>query len=450
MAEAIGVFASIITVVSLAKPTAKFVKALRATATDADPIAEEILKVASHFEMASLSIDLALRQLKGHCSTISKMHEAPSDVADYIVKNKLAHVLASCSKAVIREMKDVTEGLKSMDRGPRFIQHLKWYVWRKMEVESLFPEIDRVRAYLALVGPILHLEINQYISKRSSDEVVARCMKAEVESLRDQLKMSEGIYRRAIHREGLHSNQAASSESAFRDSADSLLRLSRSMRTNGTIPKKKTSSASIRVYNSRVPSPPRVFVPPTSSQTSGESQRSRSDRSGPSSRVQQSKWPESPRTSQTSQTPQAPRIPRIPRVPQASESIAPSHKAQGTTQAICGYLTNFANGYQSKTFTAMVDPRESHNFISMRAVRDLGLEMTELESHDPRSCSSADGSGTRELLGKLVDVRWQPTRLTRPVALDFWVENCHRPDGYQAVLGQEFAKFMVGNSEGLQ
>ena len=179
MAEVVGVIGSVIAIAGLAKPTAKFVKALRNIAADGDPIASEIDRIATHVVMSSGTIDVAVEQLRGHCKTISGMQEKTSGVLQYIAQNKSTNILITCSKAIIKQMNEMTKDLNSMKRRPNLLTYLKWYIWKKMEVESLFPELDRVIGCLSLMCPILHLEINQHLSEGNGDEV-RQCMKAEM------------------------------------------------------------------------------------------------------------------------------------------------------------------------------------------------------------------------------------------------------------------------------
>lgn len=159
MAEIIGTFASIATIASLAGPTARLLRTMRKIAKDSDHVAKDIDIIASQVEMASVGLDIALRQLEGHCLTMQHIRETPSDVTNYIVKHNLTEAIVRGSKGIKRHMKDVKLELNSLNRNSRVIKGLKWYLWAKMEVESLLPQFQLVISCLSLVCPILSLEI---------------------------------------------------------------------------------------------------------------------------------------------------------------------------------------------------------------------------------------------------------------------------------------------------
>lgn len=171
MAEVLGVIASVATIASLAKPTVRLTKALRSIAQHKDPIANAICRIAAQIEMSATTVDLAVQQLKGHCSTLQKMPDAPTGVLQYISKNKSVDILIRGTEAVAKQLKDAQHGLKSMSGQNAFLKRFKWYVWNKMELDSLFPDMQLLGLCLSFVCPILKMEINQYIKQRSSAEV---------------------------------------------------------------------------------------------------------------------------------------------------------------------------------------------------------------------------------------------------------------------------------------
>lgn len=171
MAEALGVIASVATIASLAKPTVKLAKSLRSIAKHEDPIANAIRRIANQIEVSATTVDLAVQQLKGHCSTLQKIPDAPTGVLQYISENKSVDVLIRGTEAIARQLKDAQHGLKSMSGQRAFLKRLKWYVWDKMELDSLFPDMQLLGLCLSFVCPILKMEIHQYIKQRSSTEV---------------------------------------------------------------------------------------------------------------------------------------------------------------------------------------------------------------------------------------------------------------------------------------
>ncbi|KAM0224303.1 hypothetical protein ACHAPA_004030 [Fusarium lateritium] len=171
MAEALGVIASVATIASLTKPTIKLVKSLRGIAKHDDPIANEIRRIADQIDLSAAAVNVAVRQLKGHCLTLKKMTDAPTGVLRYISKTKSVDILIRGTKAVARQMKDAQHDLKSLSGPHGFLKRIKWYVWNKMELDSLFPGMQQLCLCLSFVCPILNMEIDQYIKQRSSPEV---------------------------------------------------------------------------------------------------------------------------------------------------------------------------------------------------------------------------------------------------------------------------------------
>lgn len=159
MAEVLGTVASIVTIASLARPTARLLRTMRKIAKDSDHVAKEIEIIAAQVDMASASLDIALRQLKGHCSTMRQIQETSSDAINYIVKHNLAKAIVHGSKCIKRHMKGVGLELNSLQGNGRLIKGFKWYLWAKMEVESLLLQVQLVESHLSLVCPILNLEI---------------------------------------------------------------------------------------------------------------------------------------------------------------------------------------------------------------------------------------------------------------------------------------------------
>lgn len=174
MAEVIGAVASIVTIASLARPTARLLRTMRKIAKDSDHVAKEIDIIASQVEMASAGLDIALRQLKGHCLTMQHIRETPSDVINYIVKYNLTGAIVKGSKGIKRHMKEVGRELSSLEGNNRVIKGLKWYLWAKMEVESLLPQFQLVESCLSLVCPILGLEIYIHHSRTLGEKIASQ------------------------------------------------------------------------------------------------------------------------------------------------------------------------------------------------------------------------------------------------------------------------------------
>jgi hypothetical protein len=170
MAEVLGVIASVATIASLAKPTVKLAKPLRSIAKHEDPIANAIRRIANQIEVSTTIVDIAVQQLKGHCSTLQTMSDPPTSVLQYISNHKSVDVLIRGTESVARQLKDAQQGLKSMSGQHAFLKRFKWYVWNKIELDSLFPDMQLLSLCLSFVCPILKMELNQYIKQRSSAE----------------------------------------------------------------------------------------------------------------------------------------------------------------------------------------------------------------------------------------------------------------------------------------
>ncbi|KIL93852.1 hypothetical protein FAVG1_02414 [Fusarium avenaceum] len=235
MAEALGVIASVATIASIATPTLKLAKSLRSIAKHEDPIANAIRRFATQIEISATTVDLAVQQLKGHCSTLQKMPDAPTGVLQYISKSKSVDVLIRGTEAVAKQLKDAQHGLKSISGQYLFLKRLKWYFWNKIEADSLFPDMQLLGLCLSFVCPILKMEIYQYIKQKSSTEM-KEVMEAQIKSLRRELKISEDRYRKLRDDRDFKSNHGPSFDAEFQSIATPLLRLAQSMRRTGDVP----------------------------------------------------------------------------------------------------------------------------------------------------------------------------------------------------------------------
>lgn len=177
--EPVGALASVITIVGLIRPTAIFVKAVRGIASENGIVASEIHRMATRIHTSATSIDIALEDLRSHSSTLRQMSVTPSKILQYIIDNNSMETIVSGTKSISKQMRDKAQELKHLKKQPNLFKKLRWCIWDKMEVESLFPEMQLVAACLSLVCPIIRLEVNQFMLKKSSGEV-ARCLRQEM------------------------------------------------------------------------------------------------------------------------------------------------------------------------------------------------------------------------------------------------------------------------------
>ncbi|KAG5804754.1 hypothetical protein H9Q74_004429 [Fusarium xylarioides] len=225
--EPVGALASVITIVGLIRPTAKFVKALRGIASENGTVASEIHRMATRIQTSATSIDIALEDLKSHSSTLRRISSTPSKILQHMIDNKSMQTIVSGTQSIRNQMRDKAQELKQMKKQPNLYKKLKWCIWDKMEVESLFPEMQLVAVCLSLVCPIIRLEVNQFMLEKSPSEV-AQCLRQEMAYLRGQLKMVEKQCQTLIQEQ--HSNISSEFEAEFYSTAKPLLRLAKSKR----------------------------------------------------------------------------------------------------------------------------------------------------------------------------------------------------------------------------
>ncbi|KAF9768026.1 hypothetical protein IL306_014743 [Fusarium sp. DS 682] len=221
--------ASIATIVTLIGPTTKLIKSLYGIASDEGIVAKEISRMANRLQTSSVSIDIGLEDLKGRSKILEGIQSAPSEVLQYIIDNESVEKIVSGTEAVSKQMSDIERDLNDMKERPKIIKKLKWCLWSKMEMESLFPEMQLVASCLSLVRPIISHEIDQYLLKGSSG-TVALCLEQQMESRRSQMKLFEKQFRRNIKEQHSSVDGESNYEAQFEAVTEPLLNLSRSNR----------------------------------------------------------------------------------------------------------------------------------------------------------------------------------------------------------------------------
>ena len=232
-------------------------------------------------------------------------------------------------------------------------------------------------------------------------------------------------------------------DTEFENFSKPLLRLSKSMRKDGTIPVDRNASGSVRASR---PQGSYLQPPATTSilrQTPIGARRN-TKKAGPIVVFDDPPIPPMPQTPKTPQTPQSTQS------TQSTKSFQPSpmSKAPGELKpvgelndgrrAISCYLKNLETDQTSSPITAIIDPRAPANFMSM--TQELDLSILELEQSDPRHYEYSNMGDTTRLLGKALGVGWQPKEWVKPIAINFWIKDCYLDGGRQVILGQTFAR----------
>ncbi|KAM0197337.1 hypothetical protein ACHAPI_005201 [Fusarium lateritium] len=493
MAEALGVIASVATIASLTKPTIKLVKSLRGIAKHDDPIANEIRRIATQIEFSATAVDVAVRQLKGHCLTLQKMPDAPTGVVQYISKNKSVDILFRGTKDVARQMRNAQHVLKSMSGQLGFWKRIKWYVWNKMELDSLFPGIQQLCLCLSFVCPILKMEIDQYIKQRSSTEVKG-VMEEEIKLLCRELKVSEERYRKLRDDREFTTNYGSGFDSEFQSVATSLLRLAESMRRTGAVPQTTGASA-------HTPLASREPVPKTSHRTrTGDRRSQRSEAEiklpprqsinnrsptlrrrtstihqipeahktpldGKSRNLEVPREPSTPssRTSSTvrdsgsslpSQSVQTPQTPRTPQTPDMPEPLRTSSSRKGeeknTYTLTPGLLKIPESSPQEISINSTIDTTVQDNFISIKQAAELKLPCQGLGQQDYDYVHQIDSPSGAKIVGKALGMRWRRREWSKSIPLDLWVEECYPQTGEHMVLGKTFVRAVQRQEQGGQ
>ncbi|KAF5685940.1 hypothetical protein FCIRC_3038 [Fusarium circinatum] len=472
--EPVGALASAITIVGLIRPTAKFVKALRGIASENGTVASEIHRMATRIQTSAISIDIALEDLKSHSSTLRRISITPSKILQYIIDTDSMRTIISGTQSISNQMRDKAQELKQLKKQPNLYKKLKWCIWDKMEVESLFPEMQLVATCLSIVCPIIKLEVNQYMLEKSPGEV-AQCLRQEMAHLRGQLKMVEKQCEALMREQHLSINSEFGAE--FYAPAKPLLRLARSVRRTGTVPetrrespgrrasaseeihlslhreippvldgegtrevprrtRRKTSlqSGRDRHFNS---APPSQTPPPSPRVIPSESRRLSVPREAPSEILRHSS--SSGESSSQDSAPQSPssHIPDTPLTPQSPDSLeapkplrinALTHENEsrgGTVQAIRGHIIN--RGEETLVENATVDKLSCCNYISVKTARQLDLDIQELDSDEPEHTHS----GSHEIImpgkviGRVAGVGWRKEGRVKIVPVEFLVKDSY-------------------------
>ncbi|RKK10068.1 hypothetical protein BFJ63_vAg11773 [Fusarium oxysporum f. sp. narcissi] len=484
--EPLGAFASVVTIVGLIRPTAKFVRSLRGITSDDGHVAKEIHTMAIRIQGSAHSIDVALEELKGHSSTLEKMQHAPSKVLQYIIDNKSMDIIVSGTESIAKQMRDIARDLSDTKKRFKILKKIDWILRNKMEVESLFPEMQLVASCLSLVCPIIRLEISQYILNKSSGEV-AQCLKQEMKSLRRQLEMVERQYHSLMKEQ----RSGMNAESDFEAVAKPLLRLAQSVRRTGTAPQPKGGSTGRRssVSEEILLSPPPSTVhngdggsevprrasrdssgrSATSRSSAAPSQLSRtnsdfhpkrrhnlsvpreapSEVSRPSSSSRESSRQHSAPRSPPPQTPDMPPTPQSPDSLEVSKplridtSSRGSESRGGTVQAIQGYIINPQDDWKANPVTnAKIDHLGSVNCISVKTANHFHLDIQKLNPDEP----SHTHGGRHEVMmpgpviGKVTGVGWSKTGRKKILPVEFLVKDCyHGSKQVNVVFGMIFA-----------
>ncbi|KAI6758242.1 hypothetical protein HG530_010482 [Fusarium avenaceum] len=489
MAEALGVIASVATIASLAKPTVKLAKSLRSIAKHEDPIANAIRRIAAQIEVSATTVDIAVQRLKGNCSTLQKMPHASTGILQYVNKNKSLDVLIRGTEAVARQLKDAQHGLKSMGGQHAFLKRCKWYIWNKMELDSLFPDMHLLGLCLSFVCPILEMEIHQYIKQRSSTED-KEVMEEQIKSLRRELKISEDQYRKLRDDRDFVTNYGPGFDAEFQSIAAPLLRLAQSMRRTGHVPQ-TTEAPSQIPFGSRGPTPERqrrtrtgdrrsqghqvevdFTVPPRQSDKDRDPTRRRRTPSilsvsevhitplnHESRDVVPPRKPSTPSSQQSStardsgsslaspslQTPQTPRTPQTPNTIQTlnmPESLRTSSsqkaKKKNTYTLRSGFLRK---GLHEKYITAAIDTTVQDNFISMKQATELGLFTQDLEQQDLDYIQQQNWPSRANIVGKVSGLEWRRREWSKYIPVDLWVEERYPQTGEHMVLGKSVGFF---------
>lgn len=180
MAEVIGIISSVITIVNLAKPTARFVEALCKIAKDDGSREHEILSVAEHIDSAYETIELARLRLKDNCDRIKAMDHPASRVAKYIQRGNLKESIRKFTEYFEWQLTKAEKGvMDSTSSNFKLVNGMKWYLWINTEMTTIFTTLDRIVMYLSIMGPVLELEITTYLLDRAEGEI-ADLLKVQV------------------------------------------------------------------------------------------------------------------------------------------------------------------------------------------------------------------------------------------------------------------------------
>ncbi|TXB97052.1 hypothetical protein FocTR4_00011704 [Fusarium oxysporum f. sp. cubense] len=378
--EALGAFASVVTIVGLIRPTTKFVRSLRGITSNDGHVAKEIERMASSIQASATSIDVSLKALKGHASTLEKMQRAPSEVLQYIIDNKSIDIIVSGTESIRKQMRDTSRDLDDTNNRSEILRKINWLLLDKMEVESLFPEMQVVASCLNLVCPIIGLEINRYLLNKSSGEV-AECLKQEIAPADRRSPVPEETYLSLAP-----SNTPQPSPGSRRQKPHSV-----------PVPREAPSEVTRHTSSSPESSRPHSAVPSSS-----------------------------PKTSDTPPTPQSPDAPKSLRI---DTSTRAGGSRGGIVRTIQGHIIN--HGKEIPVKNATIDQHGSFNYISVKTANQLDLDIQELDPDEP----SHTHSGSHEMIlpgkviGKVTGVGWRRAGRAKIIPVEFLVK-----DSYCAVV----------------
>ncbi|KAG4275765.1 hypothetical protein FPRO04_08279 [Fusarium proliferatum] len=471
--EPVGALASVITIVGLIRPTAQFVKALRGIASENGIVATEIHRMATRIQTSATSIDIALEDLKSHAATLRQISITPSKILQHMIDNNSMQTIVSGTQSISNQMRDKAQKLRQMKKQPNLYKKFKWCIWDKLEVESLFPEMQLVA----------------FMLEKSPGEV-AQCLRQEMAYLRGQLKIVVKQCQALIQEQNSSINSEFEAE--FYATAKPLLRLARSVRRTGTVPETRRESPSRRPSASQeIPLSIHREIPPvldgegtremprrTRRKTRLQSVRDRNLNSDPPSQIprpssgimaskphslsvprevpsevsrhssssgessRQHSAPSSP-SPQTPDTPLTPQSPDTPKPLRIDTSACVSESRGGTVQAIPGYIINpRGHGKANPVTIAKSDHRVTLNYISVKTANQFGLKIQNLDpkepnpTHDDRHEVVMPGP----VIGKVTGVGWRKTGWRKAIPIDFLVKNCyHGSKREDIVLGTIFA-----------
>ncbi|CAF3471447.1 unnamed protein product [Fusarium graminearum] len=462
MAEVIGIISSVITIVNLAKPTARFVEALCKIAKDDGSREHEILSVAEHIDSAYETIELARLRLKDNCDRIKAMDHPASRVAKYIQRGNLKESIRKFTEYFEWQLTKAEKGvMDSTSSNFKLVNGMKWYLWINTEMTTIFTTLDRIVMYLSIMGPVLELEITTYLLDRAEGEI-ADLLKVQVHSLRDQLEHTERAVNKAVRSKRLQKNHGKDFITEFEDCATLLVGLSESMRRTGTVPSynKERKHGERRRRRRHASSQSSSSRDSRSTSTSGSSQQTQtttecsSVETAPmftSYRVPYTHHaPPTPPihiqpSVQSRQTPPMPRTTQIARTPELSTQTSINDRQTEVGRQIeGGWIRVFGEPDAPPIkINATIDTRVFGNYIQFSTAQQLNLEIEELEQDDVHhpSQSREFNNCVGRVMGKVSGIEWRETRHSKPIMVDFWVTDRYFSNMTEKlILGNEFSK----------
>ncbi|KAF5657687.1 hypothetical protein FHETE_10292 [Fusarium heterosporum] len=501
MAEAIGVIASVATIGSMVPPAVKLAKILRSIAKHEEPFRNAILTMASSIQMCGNTIRLAVHQLEGSRSILNKIKDKPLGVLNYADESQPMDAFIERKEAIEKQLSEAVKKLEAIKRQPSTLKMLKWYIWDKMNLNSLLSDMQLLGQCLSIVCPILQMEISRYKMKVSTAEV-KDIVKEQIQSLHQELKMGERQYKKMRDERLFVRNQGSGFEAEFQNMGEPLLRLSKSIRNTGSVPRntapKATSSAprqaNLRSRNrmqnggrvdrkigasssaesqrqrngdqgprllphsvpseirrtapaSHAPEVPEVFIRPRCRNTKltepsleslTTSRASESLLSSLSSSVQVQQTPRTPQTPDTPATLEIPQTSCASKTPEPLRVSALKKDTVRTFDITTGVLRRHESDERAIPVLAVIDPTTLDNFISVKQATELGLHIQSLDQDDHDRLYQIFSPLNGTVMNKVKGVRWRRTDWSKSILLDFWVQDCYPQDGEQMVLGRNF------------